>query len=172
MQGYARQMENNIVVIGIGQSLRGDDSVGLAAVKIWQSKYMYTARQTRVEFAEVPGLNLLNLMIGSQYALLIDAVKSCKYPGYIHRIEEEQIAAFNPGTQSAHGWGIAETITMGRKLYPHSMPKLIRILGIEIASIDMGVDLSPIIEASLPHLVLAVQEQVQMLLTIDAPVTN
>ncbi len=47
-----------VAVIGIGQSLRGDDAAGLIAVRQWQEKYPQTASrpEVRIETDELPGL--------------------------------------------------------------------------------------------------------------------
>lgn len=157
-------MNYGLVVIGIGQRLRGDDAAGLDAVKNWRSKYNKTARNIRLELAEVPGIGLLNLMIGARAALLVDAVQSGSSAGTIHYIHEDQIHAFSGGSRSAHGWGIAETLVMGRNLYPHSMPETIIILGIELGNVEMGADLSQTVQEALPDLVNAIEEQVHTLL--------
>jgi hypothetical protein len=49
----------NILVLGIGQSLRGDDAAGLEAVCLWQQTHPLTAQKVQVEFTELPGLGLL-----------------------------------------------------------------------------------------------------------------
>ena len=146
--------------------MRGDDSVGLEAVRIWRSKFASTSRKIRVELAEVPGIGLLNLLIGFRHALLVDAVISGKTPGFIHQIQQEQITAFTSGTQSAHGWGIAETLAMGKNLYSQSLPETIKILGIEILSVEMGNHLSQLVEESLPKLVNMIETEIQRLLSL------
>ena len=47
-----------VAVIGIGQSLRGDDAAGLEAVRRWEEKFHETANrlEIRVEASELPGL--------------------------------------------------------------------------------------------------------------------
>ncbi len=42
-----RKERMKIAVIGIGQSLRGDDAAGLEAVRQWQEKYPKTAKPPR-----------------------------------------------------------------------------------------------------------------------------
>lgn len=150
-------------MIGIGQSLRGDDTTGLEAVRIWRAKYAKHAPEVQIELAEVPGIGLLNLLIGFHHAILVDAVLSGKPPGHIHRIQEENIVAFTSGTQSAHGWGIAETLKMGKYLYPDELPETITIFGIEIQSVDMGAKINPAVQESLPKLVDEIEKEIELL---------
>jgi len=142
-----------IVVIGIGQSLRGDDAAGLAAVRLWQDNYPVDAQTStkRVELVENPGLGLLTLLEDAASAILVDAVKSGAEPGTLHSLGETDIAAFLDGTGSAHGWGVAETLTLGRKINPENLPKQLVLIGIEAENTDLGESLSPKVEAILPE---------------------
>ncbi len=115
-----RKGKVRIAVIGIGQSLRGDDAAGLEAVRQWQEKYPETANrpEVRVEASELPGLGLIDLLDDMDAAVIVDAVKSSAKPGTIHRISPDELSAFTSDAQSAHGWGVAETLQLGRELYP------------------------------------------------------
>lgn len=152
-----------IVVIGVGQTMRGDDAVGVIAVQTWQAQYPQTAShpEVRVEIAELPGLDLLELLSGADYALIVDAVKSGKPPGEIHILDEQSISAFDPGAGSAHGWGVAETIRLGQKLGRADLPGEIKILGITAQQFGIGSSLSPEITENLPTLIDEIEMQVR-----------
>ena len=133
-----------IVVIGIGQTLRGDDGAGIRAVQRWQAAYSSTAScaQLRVELEELPGLSLLDRLSGADAAILVDAVRSGALPGGVYRLELSDLDAFSPESDSAHGWGVAETLTLGRRLYPENFPGVIILIGIEAGDIQLGDHLS------------------------------
>ena len=133
-----------IVVIGIGQTLRGDDGAGIRAVQRWQATYPSTAlhAQLRVELEELPGLSLLDRLTGMDAAILVDAVRSGAPPGRLYRLELSDLDAFSPESDSAHGWGVAETLTLGRRLYPENLPGVIVLIGIEAGDMHLGDDLS------------------------------
>jgi hydrogenase maturation protease len=154
----------NITIIGVGQSLRGDDAAGLTAVQLWQDAHPVTAQQVRVEIVENPGVSLLNLLEGSDAAILVDAVQSGSLPGTLHCLTEKELGAFLDGTDSAHGWGIAETLALGRTIDPENMPGQIMIIGIEIGQIKMGERLSPKVAAVLPETVQLIQGRIRNLL--------
>jgi hydrogenase maturation protease len=154
----------NITIIGIGQSLRGDDAAGLTAVQLWQDAHPATAQQVRVEIAENPGVSLLNLLEGTDAAILVDAVHSGAPPGTLHCLTEKELAAFLDGTDSAHGWGIAETLALGRTINPEHMPGQIVIIGIEIGQIRMGEGLSPKVAAFLPETVQLIQGKIRSMI--------
>ena len=138
----------NIVVVGIGQTLRGDDAAGLEAVRRWEARYPDSAGRPglRVEISELPGLDLLNLLEGAQAAVIVDAVRSSAPPGKIHRLSPDDLAAFTPDASSAHGWGVAETLQLGRTLSPSLAKCRLTLIGIEAGQMSMGAGLSPEVE--------------------------
>ena len=147
----------NITIIGIGQSLRGDDAVGLTAVQLWQDTHPATAKKVRVELVENPGIGLLNLLEDADAAILVDAVYSGSLPGIIHSLKEKDLADFLDGADSAHGWGVAETLALGRQLDTENMPDQIVIIGIEIGQIEFGEGLSSTVLDVIPDAVHTIQ---------------
>ena len=157
-----------IAVIGIGQSLRGDDAVGLEAVRQWQESYPDTANrpEIKVNVSELPGLALLELLDESEAAVLVDAVKCYSVPGTIHTLLPEQLSAFTTDTKSAHGWGVAETLQLDRMLNPDRPTIPIQLIGVEAGQMEMGSGLSKTLEQALPRVCEAIQKEVQILLAI------
>jgi hydrogenase maturation protease len=158
-----------IAVIGIGQSLRGDDAVGLEAVRQWQENYPETANRSdiQVDVSELPGLALLDLLDGSKAAILVDAVKCYSVPGTIHTLRSEQLSAFTTDAKSAHGWGVAETLRLDRMLNPNRQTIPIQIIGVEVGQMQVGNGLSKTVEQALPRICEAIQNEVQALLAIQ-----
>ncbi len=154
----------NIIVLGVGQSLRRDDAAGLEAVRLWQQKHPQTAARVRVEISELPGLALLDYLIGMDAAIIVDAVKSGSAPGTLHHVSPEELLAFSEDSASAHGWGVAETLQLGRSLYPDLSNCRITLIGIEVAQVDMGEGLSSAVQAALPAAVEMIEAEVQRLL--------
>jgi len=155
-----------IAVIGIGQSLRGDDAAGLDAIHQWQKEYPETANRPEVhaEASELPGLALIDLLNDMDAAVIVDAVKSSAKPGTIHRLSAEELSAFTPDAQSAHGWGVAETLQLGRKLDPRLERLPIRLVGIEAEQMAMGAGLSQNVAEAIPALCRTIEDEVQTFL--------
>jgi len=155
-----------VAVIGIGQSLRGDDAAGLDAIRQWQEEHPETAGrpEVRVEASELPGLALLDLLQDAEAAIIVDAVKSSAMPGTIHRINPDDLSAFTSDAQSAHGWGVTETIQLGRKLYPTLKNLPIRLIGIEAEQFSMGSGLSQKVAQTIPALCRTIEDEVQTFL--------
>jgi hydrogenase maturation protease len=142
-----------IKILGIGQSLRGNDEVGLEIVRRWRASHGADNPDHTIEaeIVESPGLSLLGLIAGLDAAILVDAVQSGAPPGTLHKLTEEDLLNFGEGTGSAHGWGAAETLSLGRQLSPDDLPERIFIIGVEAVQFNLGEGLSPAVEASIPR---------------------
>ncbi len=155
-----------IIVIGIGQTMRGDDAVGVEAVRRWQEAFRETASRSEiaVQFNELPGLGLLNLLEGFDAALIVDAVQSGATPGTVHRLRPEDLASFGTAAKSAHGWGVAETLELGRQLqFIGSRPR-IRLIGIEAQQVELGQPMSEAVASALPAVCQAIEDELRAFL--------
>ena len=150
----------NSLVLGIGQSLRGDDAAGLEAVRRWQMRYPQSAMRVQVELSELPGLGLLDLLDGIDAAILVDAVHAQAAPGRLLRIGPDELASFTPDAASAHGWGVAETLHLGLSLYPALAKVRITMIGIVGLQFDVGAGLSPEIRAALENAAEMIEKEI------------
>ena len=153
-----------IAVIGVGQSLRGDDAAGLEAVRLWQEKYPQSAARVRVELSELPGLGLLELLDGMEAAILVDAVASDAIPGSLIRLGPDELASFTPDARSAHGWGVAETLQLGRSLDPERTQCRVTLLGIVGRDFTLGAGLSPEVQKALAGAAESIEQETLNLL--------
>ncbi len=155
-----------MIVIGIGQTLRGDDAAGVEAVRRWQQAFPGTAGRpdVTVEFSELPSLGLLDLLEGFDAAVLVDAVQSTNLPGHVHRLSPEDLASFGTEARSAHGWGVAESIQLRQQLNPSGPEVRIRLIGIEAQQVELGKPLSDAVEDAMPLACQAIEDEVRALL--------
>jgi hydrogenase maturation protease len=153
-----------VAVIGIGQSLRGDDAVGLEAVRLWREKFPETASrpEVRIEACELSGLALLDLLQDVNAAILVDAIQGQSDPGTIHLLDEKQLSAFTSDAKSAHGWGIAETLQLGHELM--LIKTRIKVIGIQVEQMTMGLGLSKAVKDAVPIVCNTIQEETNKLL--------
>ncbi len=164
--GAGPQPSGAIKIIGIGQSLRGDDGAGLAAVRLWIETYQKRDlhADVQVELVELPGIGLIDLLQGAAIVIIVDAVSSGAVPGTLHQLDQDQLESlaygFASGSGSAHGWGVAETLSLGRKLMSSQMPSKLVLIGIEVGQVNLGEDLSPAVLASLPDAAQLIEQYV------------
>ncbi len=155
-----------IIVVGTGQSLRGDDAAGMEAVRQWQATFPQTASrpEVRVEMVELIGLGLLDFLAEAEAAILVDAVHSSAPPGTLLRLGPHEVSAFRPDSQSAHGWGVAETLQLGRSLDPALNDCRITLIGIAGREFGLGAALSPEVRGALDRAVEMIEAEVRSLL--------
>jgi len=139
------------LVIGCGNLLREDDGVGIRAVRLLKARKL--PEGVRVVEAGCPGLGLLDLLAGSERAVIVDAVVSGAPPGTLHRFGPGVLPERNWLPLSLHGVNLVDALALGRTAAPEQLPGSITIFGVEIARRGMGEGLSPEVEAALPELV-------------------
>lgn len=121
----------NIVVIGIGNPLRGDDAAGIAVVRTLRER-----RGVQVIEQEGEAAALLEALRGAAAALIVDAASGSE-PGRVRRLD----AAAQPlppglGACSTHGIGVAEGIELARAL--GVLPAIGVVYAIEGSSFEAG----------------------------------
>jgi hydrogenase maturation protease len=150
----------NILVLGIGQSLRGDDAAGLDAVQLWRAHFPLSAGRVKVDTIELPGLHLLDLLEGMDVAILVDAIQVASTAGTIIHIGPDELAGFSLDSRSAHGWGVAETLQLGRSLFPSVAKCRITLIGITGKNFAMGVGLSQEVRVALAKVVEMIEREI------------
>jgi hydrogenase maturation protease len=122
------------VLIGVGNSLRGDDGVGLVVAEGVKSMKSFQA----------PGgsFGLIDLWEGADEVILVDAARSGSTPGTIHRIDAgKEPLPRSILVSSTHSVGLAETVEMARQLA--RLPARVTVYGVEVGDLTHGADLSP-----------------------------
>jgi hydrogenase maturation protease len=146
--------------------MRGDDAAGLEAVRLWQSVHPETAQRAdvRIGSLEGSGLELIELLHGMDAAVLVDAVSSDAPAGTVHRISLEALSSPQGDSAAAHGWDVRDVLRLAAALQPELGRPEIRLLGVETAQLGIGQGLSDVVQAALPALSEAIEQQVTALL--------
>jgi hydrogenase maturation protease len=110
------------LILGIGNLILGDDGVGVRVAQELAKKI--SDEDTRVIDIGVDGLNLLELMVGYDRLIVIDAIMTDEREvGTVHRLKPEQIYAASGLSISPHHFNLPTTIEIGKRLFPNEMPK-------------------------------------------------
>jgi len=137
------------IILGIGNSILSDDGVGIHVVREVKKRIKNT--NITVDEAMTGGMNLLDLIIGYDKAIIIDAVKSKDDEhGFVRRIP---ISNFNTmHSCNPHDVSLIEAIEMAKKLGEKRIPKQIIIIGIMMKELpcEFGEILSDEIQATVP----------------------
>ena len=141
-----------IVVVGLGNEIAGDDAVGILAARRLQGML---AGRADVDVVELPwaGFNLLNVLRGRQRAILIDSLYSRRYrPGTVVRLSEDDFAG-SIRLNSFHDVNYPTAMALGRAVgWP--MPSQVEIYTVEGESfLDFTTRLTPAVSDGLDQVV-------------------
>ena len=140
------------IVLGVGNPILSDDGVGIYVAQ--QIKQRVKDSNVTVEEALTGGMNLLDLILGYDKAIIIDAVKtSSGRNGEVHRYHLKDLSTVHSCNQ--HDVTLVEAITLAKKLGEEHIPQEIVIIGISVTEIpcEFGEQLSETIAAAVPNAV-------------------
>jgi hydrogenase maturation protease len=140
------------LVLGLGNPLVSDDSVGLRVAA--ELKPLLTDRPD-VEVSEDywGGLRLMERMIGFDRAIVIDAICTGAAPGTIHVLRTNDVPTQK--SASAHDLNLPMALEFGRQAGAQLPPEeQILLVGIEAVDIlTFGERLTPAVEEAVPRAV-------------------
>jgi hydrogenase maturation protease len=126
-------------VIGIGNPDRGDDGVGVSVARLLRNRL---PDDVRIEERSGHAADLIDLLHGTDWAILVDAMVSGQPPGSVAQIDDVGNEALpSEAATSSHGLGVAAAVGLARAL--GVMPRRCTIFAVEGGSFDIGLGLSP-----------------------------
>jgi len=149
---------NRTVVIGLGNPILSDDSVGIHAAR---ALYPRLEGMGHVEVKELygGGLVLMEAMAGFKMAVVIDAmVTGAHEPGsvltmYVGDTGGADDFKCSRNLACGHDTGLAEALEVGRSV-GYVLPSEVKVIGIEAADVvNFGENLSPPVSGALPLVV-------------------
>ena len=138
------------LILGLGNPVLTDDGLGFAAVE--EVRKRLDGRDVSVSEASVGGLGLVELMVGHDKVIIIDAIQSgAAQPGEILRLQPEEFCA-NARTAWTHDLSFPTALELGRRL-GMQIPTEIVILAVEGLDLcTFGEQLTPPVAATVPQL--------------------
>jgi len=151
-------MQSSVLILGLGNPLRGDDGVGCRLVEELARRELPPGVQ--VLDGGAAGLDLLDLVEGWGRVVIVDAAEMGRMPGEIVRFTPADVRlASAPDPFSLHHAGLSEALALADAL-GRALPEMV-IFGVQPASVGWGEELSPAVEAALPALIATVLEEVR-----------
>jgi len=148
------------IILGVGNQILGDDGVGVQVAN--ELKKIVKDPNITIEDAVTGGMNLLELILGFDKAIIIDAVKSKSGKnGEVKKIpltEFSTIHSCNP-----HDVSLFEAIKMAKKMGENRIPNEIIIIGILMKKIpcEFSEKLSPKIQEAVPNAINMVLNEIK-----------
>lgn len=146
------------LVVGIGNTDRGDDAVGVVTVQRLLARWGgVPPRGVLVRTCEGDPLGLIDAWHDAGQLVLVDATAPSGAPGTVRRLTSiDALRAAAPS--SSHGLGLAEAIALAASL--GKLPSTWAVIGVEARSFAHGAPLSPEVAAGVPRAVAAVEREV------------
>ena len=126
---------SSTIIIGLGNPILSDDSVGIHVARKLRER-IAGRQDIEVIEAHAGGLRLLDLLVGHQRAVIIDAMTTaaCE-PGTIRRFSPSDLQGTR-NISSSHDTSLANALETGRAL-GMDVPHEVIIFGIEAAVVDI-----------------------------------
>ncbi len=140
-----------VVVLGVGNILMSDEGIGVHAVTALAEQYD-VPDEVEIVDGGTSGMDCLDRIADADLLLIADCMRSKdKAPGTITRLADDQINAWFNTKISPHQVGLSDVLAACSF---HGMsPKRVVLLGVQPASFETAMELTPTVAAVLPDLV-------------------
>jgi len=141
------------LVLGIGNTLLGDDGVGVYAAKELAAKI--ADENVTVMDTAIDGLNLLDVIRHYERLIVIDAILDERTEtGTIFRLTQDQIPPPSLSGGSSHNLNLATTLNIGNSIFPGEIPREIVIFAVASQNVDyVTEEMTANVKRALPHVV-------------------
>ena len=146
-----------ILVAGLGNELLGDDGIGILAAQKMQKSL---GDQAHVVGTSLSGLALLEIMLGYDRAIFIDAIHTARQPpGAIWAMDRSDLSAII--APSPHYAGLPEMFALAEQL-ELDFPREVRIFAVETMNKNViGEKPSESVMQAIPELTRLVRRQIR-----------
>jgi hydrogenase maturation protease len=150
--------KQKITVLGIGNLLYSDEGVGIHILPLLEERLSHYENVEVIE-GSTDGMRLLGTIEETDYLIVVDAVNAGKDAGTIVTLVDDEIPAYFGVKMSIHQLGFQEVLSAAK--IRETCPKHMILFGVQPASLELGLQLSPIVQAQLPQLAEKVVQQVK-----------
>ncbi|MFF9391334.1 hydrogenase maturation protease [Streptomyces griseoluteus] len=142
-------MNGRVVVVGVGNPLRGDDGVGPAAVEALRGR---VPDDTVLTVSDGEPARMLDLWRGADTVFVVEALRTRPArPGELHTLTAADAANRTAAGASTHALGLGECLALAEAL--GQLPQTLVVHAMEVAEVELGAPLSEAVRSALPELV-------------------
>ena len=145
-----------VLVLGAGNILLSDEGIGVRVVEALQQRYR-VPEEVEVLDGGTCGMDLLDIIAGRDHLILVDAVDTGSPPGTVVRLDDGEIPAVFRTKSSPHQLGLQDVLAL--LLLLDAAPAHVTVIGVQPASLDIGLELSPVVAARLDEMVEMVAQE-------------
>jgi hydrogenase maturation protease len=138
------------VVLGIGNTILSDEAAGVRAVEALEQAWQMPDNVLVID-GGTSGMEMIEDLSKLDFLLVIDVVVTGAAPGTLVKIAGDEIPVFFRDKLSPHQIGLPDVLASLELL--DAIPKEIVVLGVEPISLELGMDMTPTVAATVPELV-------------------
>lgn len=145
-------------MLGIGNVLMGDDSIGIRAVEELERRFRFPEWVELLD-GGTSGIELLSHIMDRDCLIIIDAIKSGFPAGTVVRVEGEDVPAKFMTRISPHQLGLSDLLAAAS--LAGDLPRQMVLFGIEPKRVALGFELSDEVKANFDKLLETVLEELR-----------
>ncbi|WP_420239003.1 HyaD/HybD family hydrogenase maturation endopeptidase [Telmatobacter bradus] len=149
-------MPSRVVVLGIGNTLMGDEGVGVHAIEALVQSYDL-AEAVEVIDGGTAVMELLPDLENVDHLIVIDAVRCGQPPASVVCMVGDQVPVFFKTKLSPHQVGLCDVLAALR--FKGAAPGRIVLIGVQPQSMELGMELSPEVQTALKKVLTLVVEE-------------
>jgi len=146
--------DGDLLILGIGNVLLGDEGVGVHVVRALEADAAHAVSgkplppQSRVVDGGTLGLDLLPLINDARAIVFVDAVALGAPAGSMVTLESDRLRAVFAGHLSVHQVGIGDLLAVA--ILAGMLPEHVALVGVQPESAEFSLELSPAVQAVVP----------------------
>ncbi len=144
-----------VLVMAVGNILRRDDGFADAVLKVLAEEEL--PHEVELFDAGTSIIDLMDVFHDRERLIVIDAVQGGQAPGTLYRFSPEEVEAEAIPTASLHQVGLLETLKLGNLV--DCRPQSTVVIGVQPGSTELGIGLTPEVEAAVPGAVRLVKKE-------------
>ena len=148
----------DILILGIGNVLLTDEGIGIRTINELERRYIFPENVELLD-GGTAGIELLRHIRNRDYLIIIDCMTWNQEPGTVMRVEGNDVPTAFRSRISPHQLGLSDLLAAA--MLTDELPKNLVLFGVEPESIDIGLDLTETVEASLDKLTGAVIDELR-----------
>ncbi|MDH4232011.1 MAG: HyaD/HybD family hydrogenase maturation endopeptidase [Nitrospirota bacterium] len=139
----------NVLVLGIGNVLMTDDSVGIRVINELERRFRFPESVELLD-GGTSGIELLSYISNRDYLIIVDAIKSDFPPGTVVKVEGEDVPARFMTRISPHQLGLSDLLAAAS--LTGELPKQMVLFGIEPNRVELGLEMTEEVKGSFEKL--------------------
>jgi hydrogenase maturation protease len=152
-----------ILVLGLGNTLLGDDGFGPTLLEQLAKRYPYAGGYVEFVDGGTQGLNLLGYLAGREALVVLDALATGAEPGTVSLLEGNAVVRFATSrSTTAHEGNAGELLATAAFL--GDLPEQCFVVGVQPADLSTGIGLSSDVQGSLQGALTQAQNVIDRLL--------